>query len=189
MRSSTLCFIESHSDSGENEYVLIRDCRRRAVPRISRRHYLHGLGVLVPGLVSGCSSDGGDGAVGWVDAPEEVAAYLSETSNFDGRMEDETDAERTLVDVGAVGNGDYSAFEPPALQVTPETTIAWHWTGRGGEHNIVEESDAFSSGDPISGSDETFERRIQEPGTYLYYCGQHESVGMKGAIVVVGPDA
>jgi len=37
----------------------------------------------------------------------------------------------------------------------------------------------------VSGADKTFELRIQESGTYLYYCQPHESVEMKGAIVVV----
>jgi len=113
-----------------------------------------------------------------------VAVYLSEMSNFDGSMEDETDAERVLIAVGAKGNGGYFAFDPPAVQVTTETTIAWEWTGRGNEHNIVEQSDYFSSGSPMSGSDRTFELGFQESGTYLYYCRPHESVGMKGAIVV-----
>jgi len=45
-------------------------------------------------------------------------------SNFDGSMEDETDAERVLIAVGAKGNGGYFAFDPPAVQVTTETTIA-----------------------------------------------------------------
>jgi halocyanin-like protein len=114
-----------------------------------------------------------------------VAEYLSETSNFEGYMEDETDADRTTVAVGAEGNDGQFAFEPPAVQVTTETTIAWEWTGRGNEHNIVEESDYFSSGSPVAGADKRFELGIQESGTYLYYCRPHESVGMKGAIVVV----
>ncbi len=154
--------------------------------RISRRRYVQGASVLVTGTVAGCSDGGGDGgAVGTVDAPEEVAEYLSETSNFDGNMEDETDAERTPVDVGAEGNGGNFAFEPPALQVTTETTVAWEWTGRGNEHNVVEESEYFSSGEPVSGSDKAFELGIQESGTYFYYCRPHESLGMRGALVVV----
>lgn len=124
-------------------------------------------------------------AVGTVTAPEEVAEYLSETSNFDGYLEYETDAERTLVDVGAEGNSGYFAFEQAALRVTTETTVVWEWTGRGNEHNVVEQSEYFSSGEPVSGSDKTFELAIEESGTYFYYCRPHESVGMKGVIVVV----
>lgn len=130
--------------------------------------------------------DGGDGgAVGTVDAPEAVAEYLPETSNYVGYMEDETDADRTPVDVGAEGNGGSFAFDPPALQVTPETAVVWEWTGGDDDHNVVERTEYFSSGDPVSGPEETFELDVQEIGTYLYYCRPHESVGMKGAIVVV----
>lgn len=153
--------------------------------QISRRRYLHGLSVLSTGIVAGCSDSDGNGAVGTVNAPNEVAAYLSETSNFEGNMEDETDADRTIVDVGAEGNGGHFAFAPPALQVTTETTVVWEWTGRGDGHNLVEESEYFSSGSPVSRSDATFELVLQEPGTYFYYCQPHESVGMKGALVVV----
>lgn len=154
--------------------------------RASRRRYVQGIGVLTTGVIAGCSGSGGDGgAVGTVTAPDEVAEYLSETSNFAGNMEDETDADRTLVAVGAEGNDGHFAFEPPAVQVTTETTIEWDWTGSGNEHNIVERSDYFSSGSPVSGPDKSFEISIQESGTYLYYCRPHESVGMRGAIVVV----
>lgn len=152
---------------------------------LPRRRYVQALGALAAGTVAGCADGGPDrGTPGTIEAPGRVAAYLSETSNFEGYMTDETDAERPSVAVGAEGNGGFFAFDPPAMRIATETTVVWEWTGRGADHNVVEESDYFSSGESVSGEDATFELGFQEPGIYRYYCGPHEGVEMKGALVV-----
>ena len=94
------------------------------------------------------------------------------------------DSREAAVDVGAEGNGGGFAFGPPAVRVDTGTTVVWSWTGEGGLHNVLAEDDTFDSGEPVSGSDATFEYTFSEAGTYLYFCEPHKSLGMKGAIVV-----
>jgi halocyanin-like protein len=110
-----------------------------------------------------------------------VDDYLSDANNYDGTITDATGVSEVSV---AVGAGDGFAFGPAAVRVDSDTTIVWEWTGSGGLHNVVEEDDAFDSGDPESGRDITFEHTFSETGVYLYYCDPHRSLGMKGAVVV-----
>jgi halocyanin-like protein len=62
--------------------------------------------------------------------------------------------------------------------------VVWEWTGEGGQHNVVAEDGTFDSGDPVAGSDATFEYTFGESGTWLYYCAPHRALAMKGAVVV-----
>jgi halocyanin-like protein len=113
-----------------------------------------------------------------------VDEYLSDVGNYDGTVADTTGQDEAAVDVGAEGNGGGFAFGPPAVRVDTGTTVVWSWTGEGGLHNVLAEDDTFDSGEPVSGSDATFEYTFSEAGTYLYFCEPHKSLGMKGAIVV-----
>lgn len=60
--------------------------------------------------------------------------------------------------------------------------MTWEWTGEGGPHNVVAESDLFASGDPVDSGDETFEFTFETPGLYKYYCDPHRNMGMRGAV-------
>jgi plastocyanin len=72
-------------------------------------------------------------------------------------------------------------FEPRELTVTAGTEVVW--TNEDGfDHSIVDRGDAFR-GDPF-GASETFTRTYDEPGTYEYFCGIHNS--MTGTVVVTG---
>lgn len=95
------------------------------------------------------------------------------------------------------------AFTPRAIEVSPETTVKWEWTGnpfafRPGEpwpHDVasLEETD---DGHPVFHSDTqgtgTFEWEFNESGSHLFYCHPHGNpmpdhpnlFGMRGAVVV-----
>jgi len=108
--------------------------------------------------------------------------------NYDGTTTDETGASEVTLTVGADGNGGTFAFEPPALRISPGTTVTFEWTSD--THNVVVEdqpADADWSGhDPIEDTGFSFTHTFETTGVYLYYCDPHLSLGMKGAIVV-GP--
>lgn len=87
------------------------------------------------------------------------------------------------VDVGTNGANGYYSLRPPAVAVSPGTKVTW--TGKGGTHNVVASDRSFDSGPLTDHADHTFD----EPGVYTYYCGPHASLGMKGAVVVLSPDA
>lgn len=156
---------------------------------VSRRTFIGTAAVTGVGLLAGCGgSDGGDGGDGGggtptSEVPSEVSEYLSDTDNFDGSLQDETGSESVTVDVGAEGNGGNFAFAPPAISVDTGTTVTWVWTGEGQNHNVVDEDGAFESEQTAEEGFE-FEYTFEEAGNYLYYCAPHESLGMKGAVVV-----
>lgn len=114
------------------------------------------------------------------DVPEEVTEYLEGANAHDGTLADWTDRDEATV---VVGGGDDYAFDPPAVRVTPGTTLVWEWSGNGGSHNVVHEDGAFES-ELVAQAGHTFEHRFVEPGTYLYYCFPHRRSGMRGAVVV-----
>lgn len=127
------------------------------------------------GAQGGGSGEGEEGS-------ERVEEWLSSTDNYDGVV-DQTDVNRTTIQVGAPGNDGDNAFEPAAVRISPGMTVRWEWTGDG-THNVVEQDETFKSGSPTDDSDEVYEFDFEEAGTYLYYCERHEGRGMKGAVVV-----
>ncbi|WP_336338212.1 halocyanin domain-containing protein [Haloarcula brevis] len=159
------------------------------------------------GLLAGCggsggdggSSDGGDGdaeateaettesggGMETAEAPEEVANYVGDSSNFDGSMVVLTDQDEVSVAVGAEGNGGAFAFDPPAINVSTGTTVVWEWTGQGAGHNVVSEGEGpLDSGSAVAEEGTTYEYTFEESGTYLYNCVPHRALGMVGAVVV-----
>jgi halocyanin-like protein len=147
-------------------------------------------------LLAGCSSDsdgdddggdsgddeGGDENGGSDGAPSEVEDYLGDANNYDGVV-DETGTDSVEVAVGSNGE---NAFGPAAVRVSSGTTIAWDW--KNGSHNVVPDTvpdgSNWEGDDTIEQPDYSHEHTFETAGTYLYYCSPHESVGMKGAVVV-----
>ena len=165
-----------------------------ARPDLKRRAFLGAVGTTAAGLAAstpaaaqeGSSGSGsGSGNGGTTDGTIEKA-WFEGVGNYDGVV-DETGKEAVTVAVGAQGNGGSFAFEPAALRVDPGTTVRWEWTGEGGGHNVVSESGAFES-EIASDARFTFEHAFEEPGATRYVCVPHQSMGMRGA-VLVGPDA
>lgn len=152
--------------------------------RCKRRGFLRSTGVLAAaGLLAGCINDGSGGDDGADDGGEggSVDDWLADTDNYDS-VEDLTGQDSVAVEVGAEGNGGANAFAPAAIEISPGTTVTWRWVN--GYHNVVAVDGQFDSGEPEQNA--TFEHTFDTPGTVLYCCKPHESMGMKGAVVVSG---
>lgn len=151
---------------------------------MKRRTFLGTATLTGVGLLAGCGGSAGDGGgTPTGDAPTAVAEYLSETTNFDGSVRDETGSEAASVEVGSEANGGNFGFAPPAIRVDAGTAVTWAWTGMGGLHNVVHEDGDFESQQTQEEGFE-FEYTFDTAGTYLYYCTPHRGLGMKGAVVV-----
>jgi halocyanin-like protein len=130
------------------------------------------------GTGDGSGSGDGDGGAATDDSYD---AWLDGVPNYDGTPADRTGAESVTVVVGA-GNG--LLFDPPAVRVSPGTTVVWEWTGRGGQHNVRAEDGAFES-KLFTTEGSTFEWTFESPGVVRYLCVPHQAVGMKGVVDVV----
>ena len=121
-------------------------------------------------------------------ADPDYGGWFDDVSNYDGTTVDETGSDSVEIAVGAEGNDGAYAFDPPAVRVTPGTEVVWTWTGAGSGHNVVSDGDGpLDSGSPVSESGTTYSHTFEEYGVYNYVCTPHESLGMKGAVVVGGP--
>lgn len=144
--------------------------------------------LLAGGALAGCTSggqnqsptadSGGDGG----RTPRGFGGWLSDTDDYDGVV-DETGSSQVTVSVGAQGNGGAFAFDPVAVRVASGTTVVWEWTGDGGTHNVVDQDGAFES-QLTKEAGETFEHTFETGDIYKYLCAPHESLGMKGVVVV-----
>lgn len=156
--------------------------------RVSRRRLVAALGAGLTVGLAGCGGggDGGDGEP-TLDVEPNYRGWFDGVSNYDGTV-DARGQDEVEVDVGVQGNIDYYKFGPPAVAVSPGTTVSWHWTGRGGAHNVVAEQGAFESGDPVRSDGITFPYTFEAPAVYRYYCTPHRRQGMRGAVFVTLPD-
>lgn len=136
----------------------------------------------------------GDMSVGTAGGPGETAftepdygGWFDDVENFDG-TEDATGQEEVRIAVGAPGTGGDFAFEPAAVRVDPGTTVVWEWTGEGGQHNVYDDGVGYES--PMySDAGATYALTFDGEGISKYACAPHESMGMKGAVVVGNPAA
>ncbi|WP_396613627.1 halocyanin domain-containing protein (plasmid) [Haloferax sp. S1W] len=119
--------------------------------------------------------------------PTDLDTWLENTSNYDGVV-DKTGLSRVEVTVGSEANSGAFGFGPAAVRVTKGTTVVWRWTGAGGSHNVVHTDGAFES-ELVGDEGHTFEHTFDETGTFPYSCVPHESMGMKGAVVVASEEA
>lgn len=146
-----------------------------------RRDFLRAAGSLAAvGLLAGCAGEGrdDDGADDSGDEGPSVDEWLSGTDNYES-VTDVTGEGTVTVEVGPSGNK--YVFEPAAIRISPGTTVTWTWSGNG-YHNVVASGGEFDSGSPEQ--EATFRHTFESAGTTLYYCKPHESMGMKGAVVV-----
>lgn len=152
---------------------------------VNRRQLLRSVGgMIVIGSAAGCignttqNSDGDTNS----DGATSVDEWLSNTGNYES-IQDLTGKTSIQVEVGAQGNAGRNAFAPAAIRISPETAVTWTWVD--GYHNVVAEGGEFNSGSAEQNA--TFKHVFESPGTYLYSCIPHESIGMKGAVVVKEP--
>lgn len=146
---------------------------------LDRRSMLRAVATLgLTGLLAGCSGVFGDDAVESGD----VDAYLSDTSNFDGIV-DETGQSAVRVEVGTSANGGSFGFSPAAIRVDVGATVVWEWVDDESSHDVAAEKGAFES-DLVSNAGYEFQHEFGKAGTYLYKCSPHDQFGMNGAVVV-----
>jgi halocyanin-like protein len=117
-----------------------------------------------------------------VAAPTDLSEWFENVDNAD-EVADRTSQSTVEIEVGAEGNGGAFAFHPAAVRIDPGTTVVWTWTGEGGSHNVVASEGAFES-ELTDEAGTTFEHTPAEPGVSRYLCTPHESLGMKGALIV-----
>jgi halocyanin-like protein len=132
-------------------------------------------------VVVGGSGGGGGGPT---PIPADFDGYLDDTDNYDGTVVDERGSDEVTITVGAQGNGGNFAYDPPAVRISPGTTVVWEWNGQGGAHNVVGENRDFTSGEAVAEAGTTYERTFEETGVVTYYCTPHKSLGMKGGLIV-----
>ena len=147
---------------------------------MERRAVLRTVSIVGTAGLAGCVGGlgGGDAAATGYDD------WFDGVGNYNGTTVGRTGVETVTVTVGASGNNGNFAFAPAAVEVASGTTVRWRWTGEGGRHNVIAESDGFAS-EFASREGYTFEHRFEETGVHKYYCKPHLSLGMKGAVRVV----
>ena len=174
---------------------------------VERRTVIEGIGCLAAaGLLAGCTTgtDGGDESPGaggggsggdsqntpmdsGGSGPEfdqaAVDEYLSNVGNYDGPVVDERGSSSVTVSVGTEGNGGNYAFSPPAVIVDAGTTVQFEWTGKGQQHNVVNEGGNYGS-ELYAKAGTHFERAFDSTGVSRYFCRPHRGLGMKGVVVV-----
>lgn len=163
-----------------------RNSRIHSVEWDRRRFLQTAGGLMVTGLLAGCTTNGASGSSGQDDEndPQSADEWLADTGNYDGVVDKMGEVSAT-VKVGAQGNNGANAFAPAAIEISPGTTVTWEWVN--GYHNVVATGDQFSSGEPEQNA--TFEHKLDTVGTVYYYCEPNRSMGMKGAVIVSEGDS
>ncbi len=137
------------------------------------------------GAAGTAAAQEGEGGGGGRTVPV-FGSYLDDANLYgEESIVDARDQDAVTVSVGA---GDGLAFDPPAVWISPGTTVTWEWTGEGGTHNVVANNGPASldSGDPVDSSSATYEYEFTEEdaGITTYKCEPHEGQGMKGGVAV-----
>jgi halocyanin-like protein len=144
---------------------------------MKRRDFLRGAG--------GSAAVGTAAAVASTPAAAQASfdGWMSDVGNY-SEVTDATGQGEVTITVGAQGNGGAFAFDPPAVQVDPGTTIVWEWNGEGGQHNVVAEEGGEFESELTAEAGFTFEQTLESEGVVKYYCQPHRALGMKGVVVV-----
>jgi halocyanin-like protein len=112
-------------------------------------------------------------------------AWPGYISNAAGDSEEDARGQSEVtVQVGS-GSSGYQ-FSPTRLRIDPGTKVTFEWVSLG--HNVVAQSQPEGAGwegyEDIENTGFTYSHTFENEGMYAYYCGPHESQGMKGAIAV-----
>lgn len=155
---------------------------------MERREYLQGLAAAgATATVAGCTfwgpGPGDDGDDPYVPTEPNYQGWFENVSNYRGTVDARGRSEYEI-DVGIQGANGFYYFGPAAVAVSPGTEVTWRWAGKGGTHNVLSTSGAFTSGQLIDRKGYTFTNTFDNPGVYRYLCSPHQSLGMKGAVFV-----
>lgn len=150
---------------------------------VTRRRFLSI--TATSAVLAGCIEEDESGLSGeytsedFLDVEPDYGDWFANLSDFEGTL-DLRHYDDVRIAVGAAGG---LRFAPVAIQVTSGTRIVWEWTGRGGEHDVVEVNGAFES--PLeTEAGFRFEQVLHESGHYMYSCIPHDHMGMRGAVVI-----
>jgi halocyanin-like protein len=116
-----------------------------------------------------------------------VDEWLGGVEGYDGSIPDRREYNRATITVGSAAGPNAFDFAPPAVKISPGTTVTWVWSGDGGPHNVAFEEedirlDSFELEPGVH-----FEHTFETAGIYRYACEPHESLGQRGVIVVEEP--
>jgi len=157
---------------------------------MNRREFVRTAGGVAGGTAalsatgSAAAQEEGGGEGGGGGGPPDYGSWFNGVSNFDETV-DETGNSEVTVEVGVNNGGQAYGFGPAAVHVDNGTTVQFEWTGEGGTHNVVSDGDGpLDSGSAVDAEGVQYEHTFEEDGIYKYYCVPHETLGMKGAIVV-----
>lgn len=132
------------------------------------------------GTAAASAESGGEG--GGATKPD-FGGWLDGANGYSGSVADKTGNSEVTVKVGSGSKG--YGFSPSAVHVDAGATVKFEWTGNGGSHNVVSADDGpLDSGSPAGGSGVQYEHTFEESGIFNYKCTPHESLGMKGSVVV-----
>lgn len=81
-------------------------------------------------------------------------------------------------------------FTPAEVTIDPGDTVTWQYAGGFG-HTVTSTSANWTKDTPLGPPAATLQTSylFDRPGTYTYVCTTHESVGMRGIVVVRGSTA
>jgi halocyanin-like protein len=131
--------------------------------------------------------DGMKGGIKVVEPPStgypEIDDWLAGVEGFDGTVTDLTGQSTATISVGTSAGAGNQGFEPLVAKVSPETTVQWEWSGKGGDHSIEFESIDIDSPTTTEAGVQ-LEHTFEHSGTYRYACLPHRSLGAKAALVV-----
>ncbi|QLH85056.1 halocyanin domain-containing protein [Halosimplex pelagicum] len=152
--------------------------------------------MATAGVLAGCSTetsggDGGDGGGGTATDGGDGGSAPSWPSYLDDAQGDTSQDARGQSEVTvAVGPDGSLAYDPVYLRVDSGTTVNFEFESP--THNVKPESQPEGGSlDGTEGSEmepvdegETYSVTLETTGIYTYYCGPHETTGMKGGISV-----
>ncbi|MFB6143402.1 MAG: halocyanin domain-containing protein [Halorientalis sp.] len=130
--------------------------------------------------------DPSDDPAAVADPRQATDRWLASTRNYDGSFESEVDAQRVVINVGAPTSSQPTfGYYPPAVEIIIGTRVQWQWSGTGEPHTVTGRAGVLDSGEPASGSGNTYSHVFDEPGLYRYFCENHgDALGMRGAVLV-----
>lgn len=168
-----------------------------------RRSFLRASALAATGSVAtlaGCSSASDDDSPAFLPSEPDYGGWFDGVQNYEGTRDYTGQGEVTVAVGVPAGDGTDFAFGPPAIAVSPVTTVRWEWTGEGGSHNVVgfeprDPQNLPSAGDVVAADADyespwhheagaTFSHQFEETGVSRYFCEAHRELGMRGAVYV-----
>lgn len=178
---------------------------------MDRRRYLAAL-VTTPLLgLAGCAGDGGTADTPSATEPDPQTQSATETATptatetasptpTDSPTPTETPTATdtptatptptpTVAQTVAVAQEGRLRFSPESFEIESGETVRWVW--QAGGHNVLVDSKPEGSdwsgtpGTDTYGGGYTHVHTFETTGTYEYYCGPHQGVGMDGSFEVV----